>query len=298
MIAKVQLWGRTIGAVSLDEGREVAAFQYDRAFAASGIELSPVAMPLSERVEDHRGSAGGGGALAGVCGSGKACGRMAEQDSKDPPDGVPQKMSLNESIVEDAALRGSGRWASSRFESSWLHHFPQVRNFYNAARGARAARRRVPMEASSQQSRQIRDIERGELPSNVLVGLRREDGGVKDLTADARMRANRPRPSQVHEATEDVTPFKHRPPFTRPRSPKEARQSPFGKRALAAGTPVSRTVQVGSAPGEEVWKASFIRRRFPTTAPSDVYFGTAPRPCHRGSASRGSRATSGRSPGG
>lgn len=29
MIAKVRLWGRTIGAVSLDEGREVAAFQYD-----------------------------------------------------------------------------------------------------------------------------------------------------------------------------------------------------------------------------------------------------------------------------
>lgn len=50
MIARVQLWGRTIGAVSLEEGREVAAFQYDRAFAASGIELSPVMMPLSERV--------------------------------------------------------------------------------------------------------------------------------------------------------------------------------------------------------------------------------------------------------
>jgi hypothetical protein len=28
MIAKVQLWGRTIGAVSLEEGRDVAAFQY------------------------------------------------------------------------------------------------------------------------------------------------------------------------------------------------------------------------------------------------------------------------------
>lgn len=50
MIAKVQLWGRTIGAVSLEEGREVAAFQYNPAFAASGIELSPVTMPLSERV--------------------------------------------------------------------------------------------------------------------------------------------------------------------------------------------------------------------------------------------------------
>ena len=50
MIAKVQLWGRTIGAVSLDEGRDVAAFQYDAEFARSGIELSPLTMPLSERV--------------------------------------------------------------------------------------------------------------------------------------------------------------------------------------------------------------------------------------------------------
>jgi len=50
MIAKVRLWGRTIGAVSLDEGRDVAAFQYDADFARSGIEVSPLTMPLSERV--------------------------------------------------------------------------------------------------------------------------------------------------------------------------------------------------------------------------------------------------------
>jgi len=50
MIAKVQLWGRTIGAVSLDEAREVAAFEYDPDFARSGIELSPLVMPLSGRV--------------------------------------------------------------------------------------------------------------------------------------------------------------------------------------------------------------------------------------------------------
>ena len=50
MIAEVQLWGRTIGAVSLDAGREVATFQYDRKFAGSGIELSPITMPLSEAV--------------------------------------------------------------------------------------------------------------------------------------------------------------------------------------------------------------------------------------------------------
>ncbi len=50
MIARLQLWGRTIGAVSLEEGRDVAAFQYDREFARSGIEVSPLVMPLSERV--------------------------------------------------------------------------------------------------------------------------------------------------------------------------------------------------------------------------------------------------------
>ncbi len=50
MIAEVQLWGRTIGAVSIDAGRDVAAFQYDPEFSRSGIELSPLTMPLSDRV--------------------------------------------------------------------------------------------------------------------------------------------------------------------------------------------------------------------------------------------------------
>lgn len=46
-LAEIRLWGRTIGAVSLDDGGRFAAFQYDPAFAASGIEIAPVAMPLS-----------------------------------------------------------------------------------------------------------------------------------------------------------------------------------------------------------------------------------------------------------
>jgi len=48
--AKVRLWGRTIGAVSTEEGRDYAAFQYDPEFARSGIEVSPLTMPLSDRV--------------------------------------------------------------------------------------------------------------------------------------------------------------------------------------------------------------------------------------------------------
>jgi len=49
-VAEVQLWGRTIGAVSLEDGGSTAAFQYDPAFAQSGIEISPITMPLSDRV--------------------------------------------------------------------------------------------------------------------------------------------------------------------------------------------------------------------------------------------------------
>ncbi len=53
-VAQVRLWGRIIGAVSLEEGQDYAAFQYDSDFAQSGIEISPLVMPLSDR-------------MAGVC---------------------------------------------------------------------------------------------------------------------------------------------------------------------------------------------------------------------------------------
>jgi serine/threonine-protein kinase HipA len=49
-LAAVQLWGRTIGAVLLEDGGRFAAFQYDPAFAQSGIEVSPITMPLGDRV--------------------------------------------------------------------------------------------------------------------------------------------------------------------------------------------------------------------------------------------------------
>lgn len=49
-LAEVRLWGRTIGAVSLQRGKSVVDFQYDPAFARSGIQVSPLVMPLSNRV--------------------------------------------------------------------------------------------------------------------------------------------------------------------------------------------------------------------------------------------------------
>lgn len=45
-VAEVRLWGRAIGAVSLAEGDTAAAFEYVPEFVGSGIELSPLCMPL------------------------------------------------------------------------------------------------------------------------------------------------------------------------------------------------------------------------------------------------------------
>ena len=45
-LARVRLWGTTIGAVTLPDGQRMAAFEYDPNFVASGVELSPFQMPL------------------------------------------------------------------------------------------------------------------------------------------------------------------------------------------------------------------------------------------------------------
>jgi serine/threonine-protein kinase HipA len=51
-LATVTLWGTRVAAVSIEEGDHYATFQYDPAFAESGIELSPVQMPA--RVAPYR----------------------------------------------------------------------------------------------------------------------------------------------------------------------------------------------------------------------------------------------------
>jgi serine/threonine-protein kinase HipA len=49
-VAEVKLWGRTIGAVALEDGAAAASFEYDPAFIRSGIEIAPLTMPLSRRI--------------------------------------------------------------------------------------------------------------------------------------------------------------------------------------------------------------------------------------------------------
>jgi serine/threonine-protein kinase HipA len=45
-VAEVRLWGSRVGAVSLEPGEQVAGFEYDPSFAAAGIRLSPLQLPL------------------------------------------------------------------------------------------------------------------------------------------------------------------------------------------------------------------------------------------------------------
>lgn len=49
-VAEVSLWGTRIGAVALPDGELFASFEYDPNFLRSGIELSPLMMPLGAQV--------------------------------------------------------------------------------------------------------------------------------------------------------------------------------------------------------------------------------------------------------
>ena len=48
--AEVMLWGTKIGTAAFDRDTGLGSFEYSPAFLSSGIEVSPIAMPLSRRV--------------------------------------------------------------------------------------------------------------------------------------------------------------------------------------------------------------------------------------------------------
>ena len=56
-VAAVNLWGRRIGAISQTDDRDHAAFEYDPAFATSGIQVSPITMPLGSGIYSFPGLA-------------------------------------------------------------------------------------------------------------------------------------------------------------------------------------------------------------------------------------------------
>ena len=48
--ALVNLWGQRVGAIAWSSDTGTGSFEYDRAFLESGLNLSPVKMPLASSV--------------------------------------------------------------------------------------------------------------------------------------------------------------------------------------------------------------------------------------------------------
>lgn len=51
-VADVNLWGRRIGAISVERAGAAPRFQYTPEFVASGFEVAPIKMPLASRIYD------------------------------------------------------------------------------------------------------------------------------------------------------------------------------------------------------------------------------------------------------
>ena len=49
-VVKVKLWGTIIGYFLLDEFKRFITFEYDKKFLEFGIEVSPIQMPLSNKI--------------------------------------------------------------------------------------------------------------------------------------------------------------------------------------------------------------------------------------------------------
>lgn len=53
--AEVYLWGTRIGIIHQDIAKAYASFEYDKDFIKSGIEVSPLRMPLAENIYEFPG---------------------------------------------------------------------------------------------------------------------------------------------------------------------------------------------------------------------------------------------------
>lgn len=140
--AWVRLWGRTIGAVSWVESREVGVFQYAPDFVKSGIQIAPLMMPLSEFPYEFP-------ALSRNTFRGLP-GLLA--------DSLPDKFG---NAVIDAWLAGQGRAASS------FH--PVERLCYIGVRGMGALEFEPALPALPSQSSQLEIAQLVNLASQVLA---------------------------------------------------------------------------------------------------------------------------------
>ncbi len=115
-LAAVTLWGTLVAAVSIDERDRYATFQYDPAFAESGVEPSPVQMPVREapyRFAELPLDAFGGlpGLLADALPD--TWGRVLVDAWLASQGRAPDSFDIVERLVTSARV-GWARWSSSR----------------------------------------------------------------------------------------------------------------------------------------------------------------------------------------
>lgn len=53
-VASIKIWDRKVGAVLWDESKNVGVFEFDKNFIDSGLDLSPITLPLSEASKGRR----------------------------------------------------------------------------------------------------------------------------------------------------------------------------------------------------------------------------------------------------
>ena len=106
-VAEVMLWGTKIGTVAFDDENGLGSFEYDPGFLVSGIEVAPIAMPLSWRVyafpELARRSFHG---LPGLLASAKNMG-VKKAAAEEAIDAVQSSLAKWDSFAEAAKLRES-----------------------------------------------------------------------------------------------------------------------------------------------------------------------------------------------
>jgi serine/threonine-protein kinase HipA len=53
-IASIKIWNQKVGAVLWDESKNIGVFEFDKSFVNSGLDLSPITLPLSEAKKGRR----------------------------------------------------------------------------------------------------------------------------------------------------------------------------------------------------------------------------------------------------
>lgn len=49
-VARVEMWGQTVGALAYQPESGLCAFEFDPSWIRTGIEISPIRLPLSSRI--------------------------------------------------------------------------------------------------------------------------------------------------------------------------------------------------------------------------------------------------------